>query len=320
MIETNELARRTDLRGRTILITGGSSGIGAATARALALTGANILITGRNLQSGGKVLEELRSMGSGRMELLPLDLADFADVGRFAAAAQAFSPEIDILICNAGVSETPEERLSNGLDVRFATNHLGHFLLAHRLFGALSARGARIVMLSSAAHKGRPLQMDDLGRRRREIAMRLAYGESKTANALFAVEATRRWHGHGIFANAVLPGSIMTGLQRNHSPERIAEMFALGGRGTSDSVFVSVQEGAATSVWAALAPELDRVGGLMLEDCGLCRISGPGIHPWRGYELHATDSETARALWTGSLTLLRELGVEPETELEELKA
>ncbi len=306
MAEALDIARQADLGGKVALVTGGSSGLGAETVRALALAGADVVFTARNLDAGAAVLRAVEETGRGRARLLPLDLSDFADVERFADALDA--PAIDLLIANAGVSETPAERQADGLDTRFATNHLGHFLLVHRLLGRLSVRGARVVMLSSAGHKGRPVRPDDLGWRRREIQHRVAYGESKSANILFAVEATRRWHDRGIFANAVLPGSIMTGLQRHHSPERLAEMNAIGGVGTVDSVFGTVGQGAATSVWAAVSPELDRVGGLVLEDCGLCRVAGPGMHAWRGYELHATDSETARALWTASAAMLGELG------------
>ena len=316
MPEAMDIARNADLRGRTILITGGSSGLGAETARALAQTGADIIITARNMESGAGVLEELRSIGAGRAALIPLDLSSFADVERVAGEVRDIAPTLDVMICNAGVSQTPTDRLPNGLDVRFATNHLGHFLLAHRLHDRMAERGARIVVLSSAGHKSRPLRLDDLGWRKREIDFRAAYGESKTANALFAVEATRRWHAQGIFANAVLPGSVMTGLQRHHSPERIAEMYALGRQATGESVFGTVGQGAATSVWAATSPDLERVGGLVLEDCGLCRIAGPGVHLWRGYELHATDSETARILWTGSVDILRALGFDPEPTAE----
>lgn len=306
MAEALDIARTADLSGKTALVTGGSSGLGAETVKALALAGADVVFTARNLATGADVLGEVKATGRGSGRLLPLDLSDFADVERFAAALDV--PAIDLLIANAGVSQTPNERQGDGLDTRFATNHLGHFLLADRLLGRLSVRGARIVALSSAGHKGRPVRLDDLGWRGRQIQHRIAYGESKSANILFAVEATRRWHDRGIFANAVLPGSIMTGLQRHHSPERLAEMNAIGKVGTADSVFGTVGQGAATSVWAAVAPELNRVGGLVLEDCAPCRIAGPGIHAWRGYELHATDSETARGLWAASAAMLGELG------------
>lgn len=308
MVEAREIARRADLGGKTALITGASSGLGAETARALAVTGADLILTARDMVAGSVVAAELEGIGRGRCTLLPLDLSDLADVARFAVEARRIAPAIDILICNAGVSETPRDRVENGLDTRFATNHLGHFLLANRLIGALSARGARIVVLSSAGHKGRPLRLDDLGWRRREIDIRTAYGESKSANMLFAIEATRQWHGRGIFANAVLPGSIMTGLMRHHTPERLAQMHEIGGVGSTNSVFGTVGQGAATSVWAAVAPELESVGGLVLEDCGICRIAGANTHAWRGYELHATDTETARRLWTASIEMLSDLG------------
>jgi len=312
MPEARDIAQRADLSGKVALVTGGSSGLGAETVLALALAGAEVVFTARNLAAGAEVLRDVEEAGRGHATLLPLDLSDFADVERFATELGARWPAIDILIGNAGVSETPNARQADGLDMRFATNHLGHFLLAHRLLERMSVRGGRIVMLSSAGHKGRPVRLDDLGWRSREIQHRIAYGESKSANILFAVEATRRWHDRAIFANAVLPGSIMTGLQRHHSPERLAEMEKIGGIGTADSVFGTVGQGAATTVWAAVAPELDRVGGLVLEECGPCRIAGPGMHAWRGYELHSTDTGTARALWTASAAMLGELGFSVE--------
>ena len=264
-----------NLSSKTILITGASSGLGAETARALAQTDANLVITARNIKAGESVLEELRELGTGRHALFALDLADPADVTRFAGQVATDYPAIDVLIANAGCAQTPQDRLDNGFDVRFATNYLGHFLLAHALLDPLSAQGARIVLLGSAGHKGKPVSLDDPAWLHRDIDQRLAYGESKSALSLFAVEATRRWHGRNIFANCVLPGSVITGLQRHHTAERMAEMKRIGGVDGPESVFTTADKGAETTVWAAVAPELDRVGALVLESCGPCRISGP---------------------------------------------
>jgi len=302
--QARDIAVRHDLAGKTVVLTGGSSGIGAETAKALAMTGANVVITARNVEAGQSTIAEMDSLGRGRHLLFPLDLSDADDVGRFANDVLVQSDKVDVLIANAGVSDTPHPRNRRGFDMRFATNHLGHFLLAHALLGAMSRNGARIVMLGSAGHKGRPVTLDDLAWERREIETRTAYGESKSLNSLFAVEATRRWHNRGIFANCVLPGSVITGLMRNHSKERLEEMYRIGGGDGPDSAWGTVGEAAATSIWAALEPELDRVGGLVLEECGLCRVSGPGVHPWRGYELQSTDSETARRAWNATLALI----------------
>lgn len=306
-----EIAAEYDLSGRTILITGASSGLGAETARALAVTGANIVITARNLAAGECVLADLRAAGDGQHALLPLDLSNPDDVRGFARRlGEEDYPAIDVLVANAGIAQTKEDRLANGLELRFATNYLGHFLLTHALLPQLSMRGARLVVLGSAGHKGRPVRLDDLGWLARErVDQRVAYGESKSALSLFAVEATRRWHELGIFANCVLPGSVVTGLQRHHTPERMAEMLRIGNADGANSVFGTVDEGAATSVWAAVALQLERVGGLVLEECGPCAISGPHTHPYRGYELHATDSENARRLWDATLALAADLGI-----------
>lgn len=311
MSKAIEIAQECDLSGKTILITGASSGLGAETARALATTGANIVMTARNLAAGERVLADLRAAGAGQHALLPLDLSNPADAVGFADRLGAEFPAVDVLIANAGIAQTQEDRLANGLELRFATNYLGHFLLVHALLPQLSVNGARIVVLGSAGHKGRPVRLDDLGWRSREaVDQRIAYGESKSALSLFAVEATRRWYDRGIFANCVLPGSVVTGLQRHHTPERMAEMLRIGNADGPGNVFGTVDEGAATSVWAAVSPALDRVGGLVLEECGPCAISGPETHPYRGYELHATDSETARKLWDATLALVATLGIE----------
>lgn len=303
-----DIARGFDLTGRTVLITGASSGLGAETARALALTGADLVITGRNRAALGVVAAELQLGAGARCEALTVDQSDLASVEDLARSVAALAPAIDVLICNAGVSQTAEDRAGNGLDMRCVTNHLSHVLLAHRLLGPLAARRARIVVLGSAGHKGRPVDLADIGWRDREIDHRVAYGESKSANALFAVEASRRWRHLGICANTVQPGAVMTGLQRFHSPERLREMAALGGIGQADSVFTSAALGAATTVWAALAPELDGVGGAVLENCRRAELAGPDTHLWLGYTAHATDPATARALWTVTAGLLAELG------------
>lgn len=304
--EARDVAHGYDLSGKTIILTGGSSGLGAETAKALAMTGANILISARNVEAGRETITEMDALGPGRHLVLPLDLTSAEDIQRFANDVIEKFEAVDVMIANAGVSDTPDLRDARGFDMRFSTNHLGHFLLAHALLRPMSRNGARIVMLGSAGHKGRPARLDDLGWRKREIDTRMAYGESKSLNSLFAVEATRRWHERGIFANCVLPGSVITGLMRNHSDERLQEMYRIGGGDGPDSVWGTVGEGASTSVWAALAPELRRVGGLVLEECGLCCISGSGVHPWRGYELHSTDNETARQAWVATLAVIEE--------------
>lgn len=297
-----EAVAALDLRGRTIVVTGASSGIGAETVRVLASAGARVVMGVRDRVKGESVAATI----AGDVAVEELDLRDLSSVDRFAGAIPG---PVHVLIANAGVSKTPDAHLPNGLDVRFATNHLGHFLLAHRLRpGMIKAGGARIVVLSSGGHKGNPVHLDDLQWHAREHVDGMAYAESKSANICFAMEATRRWSGDRIFANAVLPGSALTGLQRFHGEELKRRIGFLDAEGNPTEKVKTTEQAAATSVWAATAPELEGRGGLVLEDCGEAEIAGPDTHPWFGYDPSVADPETARRLWEISLGLLEELG------------
>jgi NAD(P)-dependent dehydrogenase (short-subunit alcohol dehydrogenase family) len=262
----------------------------------------------RDVAKGEAALREIVADMSGSMRLLRLELSDLASVGEFAAQIEG---PVDVLIANAGVSKTPEKHLPNGLDIRFATNHLGHFHLAHLLKPQMArggiGRGARIVVVSSAAHKGMPVRLDDLQWTAREHFDGAAYAESKSANILFAQEATRRWGGAGIFANAVLPGSSLTGLQRHHGEALKRKIGFIHEDGSLDPKMKTAGEAAATSVWAATAPELEGRGGLVLEDCGVALPVGPDTHAWAGYDASVADPETARLLWEHSLDLVNRL-------------
>lgn len=295
--EAAEVVRGMDLSGRRIVLTGASSGIGIETARALAMAGANLVLGVRDPAKGEVALAKI---GYG-MSLLRLDLADLASVAEFAASIEG---PVDVLICNAGVSKTPEKHLPNGLDLRFATNHLGHFHLAHLLKPRMTERGARIVVVSSAAHKGMPVRLDDLQWTKRPHFDGAAYAESKSANILFAQEATRRWSGEGIFANAVLPGSSLTGLQRHHGEALKRKIGFILEDGSLDPMMKTAGQAAATSVWAAVATDLEGRGGLVLEDCGEALPVGPKTHAWAGYDASVADPATARALWDYSLELV----------------
>jgi NAD(P)-dependent dehydrogenase (short-subunit alcohol dehydrogenase family) len=306
-----EIARVADLRGRTVVLTGASSGIGRETARALAITGADLILGVRNLDTGQQVAREIEPKADGAIRVLALDLADLTSVTRFAARIDG---PVDLLIANAGVSKTPQTHLANGLDVRFATNHLGHFCLALRLHPQLAARGARIVVVSSAAHKGMKLRMDDLQWHEREHTL-AAYGASKTANILFAQEATRRWRSEGIYANAVLPGTAMTGLQRYHGEDMKRRIGFVLPDGRINAAVKSVERAAATTVWAATAPELDTRGGLVLEDCAEAAVAGPDTHPWCGFDPGVAGGDLALQLWEYSLDLVRELRAPPDDTL-----
>ncbi|ABW13267.1 short-chain dehydrogenase/reductase SDR [Parafrankia sp. EAN1pec] len=303
-----EVARSADLRGRVAVLTGASSGIGVETARALAATGADVVLGVRDVAAGEELVREVRAGATGDIRAERLDLSDLGSVVAFAA--QVTGP-VDLLIANAGVSRTPESHLPNGLDVRFATNHLGHFLLALRLSEQLAERGARIVVVSSGAHRSIPVRLDDLQWTARRHNPGMAYAESKTANILFAQEATRRWGPDGIFANAVLPGSALTGLQRFHGDEMKRRIGFLNEDGSPNPVLKSPAQAAATTLWAATAPELAGRGGLVLEDCAEALPPGPpgsDVLVRSGFDPSVADPDTARRLWDRSIELLRVLG------------
>lgn len=304
-----EVVRGHDLTGKTALVTGASSGIGIATAEALAQAGAKVLLGVRDVGSGKAVAERINASATGQAHAVHLDLADVQSVCACAAGLALDGAPLDMLIANAGVSKTPEAHLPNGLDVRFATNHLGHFLLVHLLKDALAASRGRVIQLSSAAHKGRPVQLGDLQWRVRPHHDLAAYGESKAANILFCIEATRRWNGSGITFNAVLPGSALTGLQRHHGDELKKQIGFIRPDGSLNPVLKTIGQAAATSVWAATAAELEGRSGLVLEDCAEALVAGPQSHPWSGVDLSIIDIETAAGLWDESLALLDRLGI-----------
>jgi NAD(P)-dependent dehydrogenase (short-subunit alcohol dehydrogenase family) len=210
-----EVLAGIDLSGRLAVLTGGYSGIGVETTRALTAAGAHVVVPARRPEA---VPEDLAK--SDRVEVHRLDLADLGSVRAFAEEFLASGRGIDVLINGAGVMACPETRVGPGWEAQFATNHLGHFALATGLHDALAAgaaeRGeARIVSVSSTAHMRAGVDFTDLHFTRRPYDPQIAYAQSKTANVLFAVEATRRWAADGIFANAVNPGGVATGLQRH---------------------------------------------------------------------------------------------------------
>ena len=301
-----EIARGAELSGRQVVITGASSGIGAETARALAIAGADLILGVRNCAGGEAVAREIAKVAPRQVRVLPLDLADLGSVAAFADQIDA---PLDLLIANAGVSKTPQTHLPNGLETRFATNHLGHFLLALRLRRQMAERGARLLVLSSAAHKGLPVRLDDLQWRHRPHSL-AAYGESKSANVLFAQEATRRWRGAGIFANAILPGSALSGLQRYHGEEMKRRIGFILPDGSANPALKTLAQAAATTVWAATTPQLAARGGLVLEDCAEALPVGSETHSWSGFDARVADPETARLLWEQSLNLIIEHGGE----------
>lgn len=294
-----EVLEGVDLRGRRAIVTGGASGIGVETARALAAAGAEVTIAVRDLDAGKRTAEDIAATTAGAPVLVaPLDLADRASVAAFVAGWEG---PLHILVNNAGVMACPEARTPEGWELQFATNHLGHFALATGLHRALAAAGgARVVSVSSSAHLRSPVVFDDIHFNERPYEPWLAYGQSKTANVLFAVEAGRRWAGDGITVNALMPGGIRTALQRHVTDEELERMRAQAGGG--GPAWKTVEQGAATSVLVAASPLLEGVTGRYFEDCEEAEPNREGTR--RGVAAFALDPEAATLLWQVSADLL----------------
>ncbi|MET9222631.1 SDR family NAD(P)-dependent oxidoreductase [Streptomyces sp. NPDC003300] len=288
-----------DLAGRRAVVTGGASGIGVETARALAAAGAEVTLAVRDAEAGRRTAEDItRTTGNEQVRVAPLDLADQASVAAFVADWQG---PLHMLVNNAGIMASPEMRTPQGWEMQFATNHLGHFALATGLRPALAAAGgARVVAVSSSAHLRSPVVFDDIHFRERPYEPWSAYGQSKTANVLFAVEATKRWASDGITANALMPGGIRTKLQRYVSDEELNRLRAE--RGPDLPRWKTPEQGAATSVLVAASPLLDGVGGRYFEDCDEAAENRPGAPD--GVAAYALDPEAARRLWEVSVATL----------------
>jgi NAD(P)-dependent dehydrogenase (short-subunit alcohol dehydrogenase family) len=302
---TEEVLGDIDLTGKRAIVTGGSSGIGQETVRALASRGAAVTLAARDQAKAEVVAEGIRhSTGSRKVDVGIVELASPASIRAFAEHWLGEHDALDLLINNAGVMACPLARTAEGWEMQFATNHLGHFLLTCLLAPALKAAAApRVVNLSSAGHRFGGVDFDDVHFERRAYDKWAAYGQSKTANILFSVELSRRLAGAGVTANAVHPGVIATELGRHLGPDDIAALQARGALGAF--TYKSIPAGAATSVWAATAPELAGRGGLYLEDCHVApRNEDPAVRD--GYRDYAVDPELAARLWAYSEAALGE--------------
>jgi NAD(P)-dependent dehydrogenase (short-subunit alcohol dehydrogenase family) len=287
-----------DLTGKRAIVTGASSGIGIETARAFAGAGAAVTLAVRNLEAGESTARDIiASTANGQVFVAPLDLADRDSVAAFVGA---WDGPLHILVNNAGVMATPELRTPEGWEIQFATNHLGHFALAAGLHDALVAAGsARVVSVSSAGHRFSPIVFEDIHFHRRAYDPWLAYGQSKTANILFAVEATKRWASDGITVNALMPGMIQTTLSRYLAQDELDRLIA---RIETTIGWKTPEQGAATSVLLATSPQLEGVGGRYFEDCA----EAPALQPpgSQGVAAYALDPEAAVRLWQVSAETL----------------
>jgi NAD(P)-dependent dehydrogenase (short-subunit alcohol dehydrogenase family) len=289
-----------DLSGRLAIVTGGYSGLGLETTRALAGAGAQVVVPARRRVHAAEVLA-----GIDHVEVDELDLADLDSVRAFAQRMLDSGRGVDILINNAAVMACPETRVGPGWEAQFATNHLGHFALANLLWPALAAAGgARVVALSSTGHKISAIRWEDLQFERGYDKWQ-AYGQAKTANSLFAVHLDELGKGAGVRAFAAHPGGIMTPLQR-HLPRE--EMIAAGWMdedGNPHERFKTPEQGASTATWAATSPALDGMGGVYCENCDIAEPTVPGSPTARieGVDPHAVDPDAAARLWTVSAEL-----------------
>ncbi len=304
---TDEVLAGVDLSGRRIVITGAASGLGRESARALAAHGASVTVLARSDERAAGAVAELGTLVAGaEFEPGVVDLGDLSSVRNFADSYVATHDAIDVLINNAGVMACPYGRTADGFETQFGTNHLGHFLLTARLYPAL-ARGSspRVVTLSSAGHSRSDVDLVDPNFERSEYSPWVAYGRSKTANALFARELARRAGPRGLLSFSVHPGGIVTDLGRHLTDELINEMAAFAEERAAASkvgdeagvgiTWKSVESGAATQVWAATAGELTDHNGAYLADCGLGVLgANPGVNGFLPYLL---DDDHAATLW-----------------------
>ena len=298
---TDEVLEGVDLTGKRVLVTGVSAGLGVETARALAAHGAQVVGAVRDL---GKA----RAAHGGAQDLVELDLASLASVRACADGLVAAGKPFDLIITNAGIMACPKGQTADGFETQFGTNHLGHFVLVNRI-ASLLGPGSRLVTLASAGHRYSDVDLEDPNFDRTPYDPFVAYGRSKTANILFAVEFDRRHRARGVRATAVHPGGIHTELGRHMTPEVIARMLAAASAsqpaGAPAFSWKTVPQGAATSVWAGVVAPADAVGGRYCEDCHVAEIAS-GAEVRGGVQPYALDPDRAKALWAKSEEMVGE--------------
>jgi NAD(P)-dependent dehydrogenase (short-subunit alcohol dehydrogenase family) len=309
---TDDVLEGVDLSGKRILVTGVSAGLGVETARALAAHGATVVGAARDLKKAQAATQVVRDQAAngGSLELIELDLADLASVRACADKLNAAGQAFDVVICNAGVMATPFGKTKDGFETQFGTNHLGHFVLVNRIAG-LIRDGGRLVNLSSSGHRFSDVDLEDPNFDHTPYSEFGAYGRSKTANILFAVEFDRRHKARGVRAVAVHPGGIQTELGRYMTPgvmqamvDSINAQNAAGGAPAFE--WKTVPQGAATSCWAAVVAPPELVGGLFCEDCHVAEPQ-EGSDIRSGVRAYALDPERAKALWAKSEEMVGEV-------------
>ncbi|WP_158944428.1 SDR family NAD(P)-dependent oxidoreductase [Granulicella sp. S190] len=313
---TEDVLAGVDLKGKRILVTGVSAGLGVETARALVAHGADVMGAARDLEKAKRATTEVSETAAktgANLELIELDLASLKSVRGAADKLLADGRPFDVIIANAGVMATPPGKTEDGFETQFGTNHLGHFVFVNRIAKLIKDEG-RLVNLSSSGHRFSNVDLNDPNFETTSYEPFLAYGRSKTANILFAVEFDRRHRGRGVRATAVHPGGIATELGR-HMPDGAIEAFVQqvqeqrAAAGEEPFEFKSVPQGAATSVWAGVVAAADEVGGKYCEDCQVGELIPADLQVSainRGVRGYALDSENAAALWKKSEQMVGE--------------
>lgn len=308
---TDDVLDGLDLKGKRILVTGASAGLGVETCRALAAHGATVVGAVRDIAKGQRAtaaVQEAAAANGGAFSLIELDLASLASVRAAADKLNAAGEKFDVVIANAGVMACPKSQTADGFETQFGTNHLGHFVFVNRIANLLKP-GGRLVNLSSAGHRFSDVDLEDPNFERTPYTEFGAYGRSKTANILFAVEFDRRHKARGVRAAAVHPGGIQTELGRHMTSEAIAalreRMNAARPPGAPEFQWKTIPQGAATSLWAAIRAPADDVGGLYCEDCHVAaREENPDAR--YGVRSYALNADHAKALWALSERMVGE--------------
>ncbi|HSW93207.1 MAG TPA: SDR family NAD(P)-dependent oxidoreductase [Gammaproteobacteria bacterium] len=281
-----------DLTGKTAIITGGHSGLGLESTKALAAAGANVIVGARNVTGAEKILLNIPNTA-----VKELNLSDLASVKHFSNEIINSKIHVDILFCNAGIMACPETRVHSGWEIQFAVNHIGHYVLTNLIWGMLNP-GSRVVCVSSAGHHVSPIRWNDIHFEKEKYDKWVAYGQSKTANALFALQLDEYGKKHNIRAFSLHPGKIFTPLQRYLTVGEMISAGWLDHEGNPlDPTFKTPEQGAATQVWAATSPKLKNMGGLYCEDCEIAKSASEYTESFRGIRDYAANLDEAKRLW-----------------------
>jgi NAD(P)-dependent dehydrogenase (short-subunit alcohol dehydrogenase family) len=313
---TEDVLSGIDLRGKRILITGVSAGLGIETARSLAAHGAHVVGTARDLAKAENATAQVRkdaTVGGGSFELVELELASLKNVRACADGLLANGESLDAIIANAGVMATPFGHTADGFETQFGTNHLGHFVLVNRI-APLLREGGRVINLSSAGHRFSNVDLEYPNFERTPYDPFVAYGRSKTANILFAVAFDKRHRSRGVRATAVHPGGVQTELSRHMGADATQKLVdqmnqRVGAEGKGPFQFKTIPQGAATSVWAAVVAPADEVGGQYCENCHVGKIVPDDVTITavsEGVRSYALDPKNAEALWKKSEEMVGE--------------